>query len=113
MRVREPWVGRGGCPATGRAEPPLEGNWMKTGWKKAIAPLVLVAGAAALAACGGSSGGSSSSSSGSAGGGASGSTLIIGSDLPLQGASADASAGPNLAIHLLLKIGRASCRENS
>ena len=77
---------------------------MKTGWKKAIAPLVLVAGAAALAACGGSSSSnSSSSSSGSAGGGASGSTLIIGSDLPLQGASADASADTNLAIKLLLK----------
>ena len=49
------------------------------------------------------SGGSSSSSSGSAGGGATGSTLIIGSDLPLQGASADASADTNLAIKLLLK----------
>src|SRR6185436_11639038 len=57
MRVREPWIGRGGCPGTGRVEPPLEGNWMKTGWKKAIAPLVLVAGAAALAACGGSDSG--------------------------------------------------------
>ena len=76
---------------------------MKTGWKKTIAPIVLVAGAAALAACGGSSGGSSSSSSGSAGGGATGSKLIIGSDLPLQGASADASADTNLAIKLQLE----------
>ena len=75
---------------------------MKTGWKKAVAPLVLVAGAAALAACGGSSGGSSSSSSGSAGGAAPSGTLIIGSDLPLQGASAAASADTNQAINLLL-----------
>ena len=43
VRVREPWLGRGGCLGAGRAEPPLEGNWMKTGWKKTIAPLVLVA----------------------------------------------------------------------
>ena len=54
MRVREPWFGRGGCLGTGRVEPSLEGNWMKTGWKKTIAPLVLVLGAVALAACGGS-----------------------------------------------------------
>ena len=77
---------------------------MKTGWKKAIAPLVLVVGAAALAACGGSDNGSSSSAAaGSGGGSAPSGTLIIGSDLPLQGASADASADTNLAIKLLLK----------
>ena len=77
---------------------------MKTGWKKAIAPLVLVVGAAALAACGGSDSGSGSSSAAAGSGGAAPSgTLIIGSDLPLQGASADASADTNLAIKLLLK----------
>ena len=48
----------------------------------------------------------SSSRRGSAGGGAPSGTLIIGSDLPLQGASADASADTNLAIKLLLeKVG--------
>ena len=40
---------------------------------------------------------------GGAGGGSTGGTLIIGTDLPLQGASADASADTNLAIKLLLK----------
>jgi branched-chain amino acid transport system substrate-binding protein len=50
-----------------------------------------VAGALALAACGGGS---------SSGGGA---ALVIGSDLPLQGASADASASSNDAIKLFLE----------
>src|SRR4051812_5883919 len=78
---------------------------MKTGWKKTIAPLVLVLGAVALAACGGSDGDSGSSSAAGTGAAAapSGDTLIIGTDLPLQGASADASADTNLAIKLLLK----------
>ena len=104
MRVREPWVGRGGCLGTGRVEPPLEGNWMKTGWKKTIAPLVLVLGAVALAACGGSD---NKTDSGAAAGtdaaAPAAGTLIIGTDLPLQGASADASADTNLAIKLLLE----------
>ena len=79
---------------------------MKTGWKKTIAPLVLVLGAVALAACGGSDDGDSGSSSAAGTGAAaapSGDTLIIGTDLPLQGASADASADTNLAIKLLLE----------
>jgi len=50
-----------------------------------------------VAACGGSSG-SSSSGSGSSGG----KTLIISTDLPLQGSSADASADTNKAIQLYL-----------
>jgi branched-chain amino acid transport system substrate-binding protein len=80
---------------------------MKTGWKKTIAPLVLVLGAVALAACGGSD---NKTDSGAAAGtdaaAPSAGTLIIGSDLPLQGASADASADTNLAIKLLLeKVG--------
>src|SRR6478609_6315793 len=79
---------------------------MKTGWKKTIAPLVLVLGAVALAACGGSDDNSSSDTGAADTGSAaapSGDTLIIGTDLPLQGASADASADTNLAIKLLLK----------
>lgn len=78
---------------------------MKTGWKKVIAPLVLVLGAAALAACGGSDDDNGSSAPAATDGGAApaAGTLIIGSDLPLQGASADASADTNLAIKLLLK----------
>ncbi len=78
---------------------------MTTGWKKTIAPLVLVLGAVALAACGGSDSKSSSNTDAGTGAGAapSGDTLIIGSDLPLQGASADASADTNLAIKLLMK----------
>jgi branched-chain amino acid transport system substrate-binding protein len=80
---------------------------MKTGWKKTIAPLVLVLGAVALAACGGSD---NKTDSGAAAGtdaaAPAAGTLIIGSDLPLQGASADASADTNLAIKLLLeKVG--------
>jgi branched-chain amino acid transport system substrate-binding protein len=67
---------------------------MKTGWKKTIAPLVLVS----------SSNNTTSGSAGATGGGTpAAGTLIIGSDLPLQGASADASADTNLAIKLLLK----------
>jgi branched-chain amino acid transport system substrate-binding protein len=63
---------------------------------------VLMVGAAALAACGSSS--SSSSSSGGGGAAApSGNTLVVSSDLPLQGASADASADTNNAIKLLLE----------
>ncbi len=79
---------------------------MKTGWKKTIAPLVLVLGAVALAACGGSDDDDSGSNTAAGTGAAaapSGETLIIGTDLPLQGASADASADTNLAIKLLLK----------
>ena len=80
---------------------------MKTGWKKTIAPLVLVLGAVALAACGGSD---NKTDSGAAAGtdaaAPAAGTLIIGTDLPLQGASADASADTNLAIKLLLeKVG--------
>ena len=80
---------------------------MKTGWKKTIAPLVLVLGAVALAACGGSD---NKTDSGAAAGtdaaAPTAGTLIIGTDLPLQGASADASADTNLAIKLLLeKVG--------
>jgi branched-chain amino acid transport system substrate-binding protein len=72
----------------------------KTGWKW-IAPTALVVGAAVFAACGSSSS-SSSSSSAASGGAGSGATLIIGTDLPLQGASADASADTNNAIKLLI-----------
>ena len=63
-------------------------------WRSAA--LMAVAGLA-LAACGGSSGGSSGS-----GGGGAGKTLIISSDLPLQGSSKDASAAMNNAIQLYL-----------
>ena len=56
---------------------------------------VVVAGALALAACGGSS------SSGTGGGGG-GKTVVISSDLPLQGASKDASDSTNNAIQLYL-----------
>jgi branched-chain amino acid transport system substrate-binding protein len=52
----------------------------------------------ALAACGGSSGGGTASGDGGGGG----KTLIISSDLPLQGASKDASAAMNNAIKLYL-----------
>ena len=62
-------------------------------WRSAA--LMAVAGLA-LAACGGSSGGSGS------GGGGGGKTLIISSDLPLQGSSKDASAAMNNAIQLYL-----------
>jgi branched-chain amino acid transport system substrate-binding protein len=62
-------------------------------WRSAA--LMAVAGLA-LAACGGSSGGAS----GSGGGGSK--TLIISSDLPLQGSSKDASAAMNNAIKLYL-----------
>ena len=55
-----------------------------------------LAGSLALAACGGSSG-SGGSSSGS------GKTLVISSDLPLQGSSKDASDSTNNAIELYLK----------
>ena len=56
---------------------------------------VVVAGALALAACGGSS------SSGTGGGGG-GKTVMISTDLPLQGASKDASDSTNNAIQLYL-----------
>jgi branched-chain amino acid transport system substrate-binding protein len=62
-------------------------------WRSAA--LVAVAGLA-LAACGGSSGG------GGSGGGGGAKTLVISSDLPLQGASRDSSAAQNNAIKLLL-----------
>ena len=76
---------------------------MKTGWKKTIAPLVLVLGAVALAACGGSDSKSTDSATATGAGGAPSEVLIVSTDLPLQGASADASADTNLAIRLLLK----------
>jgi branched-chain amino acid transport system substrate-binding protein len=64
---------------------------------KPVRTLALVAVASlGLAACGGSDGGSSSSGDG-------GKTLIISSDLPLQGASKDASDATNQAIELYLK----------
>ncbi len=66
---------------------------------KPIRPLALIAVAAlGLAACGGSG---SSSGSGTASGGG-GKTLIISTDLPLQGASKDASVATNQAIQLYL-----------
>jgi branched-chain amino acid transport system substrate-binding protein len=65
-------------------------------WRSAA--LMALAGLA-LAACGGSSGGGSGAASG---GGSSGKTLIISSDLPLQGSSKDASAAMNNAIKLYL-----------
>jgi branched-chain amino acid transport system substrate-binding protein len=58
---------------------------------------VVVVGAMALAACGSSSG----SGSGTGGGGG-GQTLVISTDLPLQGASKDASNATNQAIQLYL-----------
>ena len=58
-----------------------------------------IAGSLALAACG-SSGGSGSSASGGGGGGK---TVIISTDLPLQGSSKDASDATNQAIELYLK----------
>jgi branched-chain amino acid transport system substrate-binding protein len=57
-----------------------------------------LAGSLALAACGGSSNGGGSSASGGGGG----KTLIISTDLPLQGSSADASNATNQAIELYL-----------
>lgn len=57
---------------------------------------LVVAGALALAACGG---GSEEAASGGEGG----KTLIIGTDLPLQGASADASTSTNNVIKLYLE----------
>ncbi len=66
---------------------------------KPIRALAVVAvGALGLAACGG--GGSDSGTGGSGGGGK---TLIISSDLPLQGASKDASDSTNNAIKLYLE----------
>jgi len=55
-----------------------------------------IAGSLALAACGSSSGSSSSTAS------AGGKTLIISTDLPLQGSSKDASDATNQAIELYL-----------
>src|SRR3954454_23271615 len=66
---------------------------------KPIRAVALVAvGALGLAAC---ASGSSSSSAGGGGGG--GKTLIISTDLPLQGANKDASDSTNQAIELYLK----------
>lgn len=58
---------------------------------------LVVAGALALAACGG---GSDEVAGGGAGGGK---VLVIGSDLPLQGASADASTSSNNVMKLYLE----------
>ena len=58
-----------------------------------------IAGSLALAACGSSGGGSGSSASGGGGG----QTLIISTDLPLQGSSKDASDATNQAIELYLQ----------
>lgn len=60
---------------------------------------VLAIAALGLAACGGDSG----SSSGSETSGSGGKTLIISTDLPLQGASKDASEATNQAIELYLE----------
>ncbi len=58
---------------------------------------VAITGALALAACGSSSGGGGGSSSAPAG-----KTVVIGSDLPLQGSSKDSSDATNQAIQLYL-----------
>ena len=58
---------------------------------------VAITGALALAACGSSSGGGSGSSSAPAG-----KTVVIGTDLPLQGSSKDSSDATNQAIQLYL-----------
>ena len=80
---------------------------MKNGWKKSLALAALVLGTAALAACGSDSKSTSSDTGGAAtgdtGGQAAGKKVIVSSDLPLQGASADASADTVNAINLLLK----------
>ena len=57
-----------------------------------------IAGSLALAACGSSTGGGNSAS-----GGGGGQTLIISTDLPLQGSSKDASDATNQAIELYLQ----------
>ena len=57
-----------------------------------------IAGSLALAACGGSGGTGSSSS-----GGGGGKTVVISTDLPLQGSSKDASDATNQAIELYLE----------
>ena len=57
-----------------------------------------IAGSLALAACG-----SSSTGGGSSSGGGGGKTLVISSDLPLQGASKDASDSTNQIIELYLE----------
>ncbi len=57
-----------------------------------------IAGSLALAACG-----SSSSSGSSTGGGGGGKTVVISTDLPLQGSSKDASDATNQAIELYLE----------
>lgn len=59
---------------------------------------VMVAGSLALAACGGSSGGGGSTSGGSGGG----KTIVISTDLPLQGSAKDSSDATNQAIELYL-----------
>jgi len=58
---------------------------------------VAITGALALAACGSSSGGGSGSSSAPAG-----KTVVIGTDMPLQGSSKDSSDATNQAIQLYL-----------
>ena len=72
--------------------------------KPIVAVAVVAVGALGLAACAsGSSGGSSS------GGG--GKTLIISTDLPLQGSSKDASDSTNKAIQLYLELHRQQGRQ--
>jgi branched-chain amino acid transport system substrate-binding protein len=69
---------------------------------------LLTLGALALAACGG---GDETGDTSSSGGG--GKTLVISSDLPLQGASADASAAMNNAIEVYLdQIGHKAGKYN-
>jgi branched-chain amino acid transport system substrate-binding protein len=63
---------------------------------------VAVASALALAACSSSSDDASGDASGSAGGGG-GKTLVISTDLPLQGAAADANVSTNNMIKLYLE----------
>src|SRR3954470_14908015 len=65
--------------------------------KPIVAVAVVAAGALGLAACASGSG-----SSGSSGGSGGGKTLIISTDLPLQGSNKDASDSTNNAIQLYL-----------
>ncbi len=90
---------------------------MKKGWTRLVAAGLLVIGTAGLAACGGDDSADAPADTAAAAAGdstaaaadssaaapAAEGTLIIGTDLPLQGASADASADTNKAIRLLLK----------
>ena len=73
----------------------------------AVAVSIAATSAAACKSSGGGSGGNSSaantgSAPSSGGGGGGGKTLVIGTDLPLQGASADTSADTNRMIQLYL-----------